>query len=399
MRYNSSQYEESIDIAALAAGILRKRWRLILACAAGALLLGLYKGVLRPGSAGDATQISQLQEEISKNNETLAKNESDITAHGFTIAADQEKIAANDELIATQQELRTAQQEKLEALRADRDRNQAVLNDANATPEQTEDANSRLLTLANDIVNAENQLNTIVTQITNAQKDTANLQAEIDKLRATDSTLEEANAGLQEEIGAQNAQLAELQGSGGTGQTVKYAVLGGILGILFVCGIRYLQFIFSKKLRCSEELREKYDLPVLGEFCSAAAQKHGRFDKMLDRLSGDVQTLPDKNNVYDLIAAGIQAAGQPLPMRLAVTGTVDEKALREVSGWLCKFLPEEYEVLMASNPVYNAGFLAEIRQYTVLLVEMKQISDKREIDKLADVLCRNEVNVIGVVVL
>ena len=73
MRYNSSQYEESIDIAALAAGILRKRWRLILACAAGALLLGLYKGVLHPGSAGDATQISQLQEEISKNNETLPR--------------------------------------------------------------------------------------------------------------------------------------------------------------------------------------------------------------------------------------------------------------------------------------------------------------------------------------
>lgn len=399
MKYDNTQYEESIDLLGLAAGILRKRWWLVMACLAGALVLGLYKGVLRPGDSGNAAEIAKLQEEIDTSTETLTKNEDEIATNGTTIAANQEKIAANDELLVTQQALQATLQNNLTALQTTLEQSQAVLADPNASSERTAEVIVQLLNLTNDITELDGQLNTAATRVNNTKKDTTNLQADIDKMTASNEKLEAANAELRTAISEKRTQVEKLNSSGGLMQIVKYAVMGAVLGAFVFCGIVFLKYFRDKTLRNSAELKEKYDLPILGEFCSAAALKHSKFEKKLDQLSGDVQTHPEKRQVYDLIAAGIQASGEDLPMRLAVTGTVDKEILREVSGWLCKFLPEEYEVLMASNPVYNPGFLAELRQYTILLVEVKKSSDKREIDKLAEVLCRNEVKVVGAVVL
>lgn len=399
MKYDNTQYEESIDLLGLAASILRKRRRLVMACLAGALVLGVYKGVLRPGDSENAAEIAKLQKEIDTSAETLAKNEDEIAANETTIAANQEKIAANDELLVTQQDIQETLQNNLTALRTTLEQSQAVLADPDASPERTAEVIVQLLNLTNDITDLDTQLNTMATRINNTKKDTTNLQADIDKLTASNEKLETANGELRTAVSEKKTQIENLNSSGNLKRIVKYAVMGAMLGAFVVCGIVFLKYFRDNTLRNSAELKEKYDLPILGEFCSAAALKHTKFEKMLDQLSGDVQTHPEKRQVYDIISAGIQALGEKVPMRLAVTGTVDKETLREVSGWLCKFLPEEYEILMASNPVYNPGFLVELRQYTILLVEVKQRSDKREIDKLVEVLCRNEVKVIGAVVL
>ena len=399
MKYDNTQYEESIDLLGLAASILRKRRRLVMACLAGALVLGVYKGVLRPGDSENAAEIAKLQKEIDTSAETLAKNEDEIAANETTIAANQEKIAANDELLVTQQDRQETLQNSLTALRTTLEQSQAVLADPDASSERTAEVIVQLLNLTNDITDLDTQLNTAATRINNTKKDTTNLQADIDKLTASNEKLETANGELRTAISEKKTQIENLNSIGNLKRIVKYAVMGAMLGAFVVCGIVFLQYFRDRTLRNSAELKEKYDLPILGEFCSAAALKHTKFEKMLDQLSGDVQTHPEKRQVYDIISAGIQALGEKVPMRLAVTGTVDKETLREVSGWLCKFLPEEYEILMASNPVYNPGFLVELRQYTILLVEVKQRSDKREIDKLVEVLCRNEVKVIGAVVL
>ena len=399
MKYDNTQYEESIDLLGLAASILRKRRWLVIVALAGAIVLGVYKGVLRPGDSENASEIAKLQEKIDANTETLKKNEDEIAANETTITANQEKIAANDELLVTQQDLQTTLQDNLTAVQTTLEQSQVVLSDPNASSERTAEVIVQLLNLTNDITDLNSQLNAAATRVSNTKKDTTTLQADIDKMTASNEKLEAANAELRTEINEQKAEMEKLNDSARIGQIIKYAMLGAVLGLFFVCGIVFLKYFKDKTLRNSAELKERYDLPILGEFCSAAALKHSKFEKKLDQLAGDVQTHPEKRQVYDLIAAGIQASGEALPMRLAVTGTVDKEILREVSGWLCKFLPEEYEVLMASNPVYNPGFLAELRQYTILLVEVKQSSDKREIDKLVEVLCRNEVKVIGAVVL
>lgn len=399
MKYDNAQYEESIDLLGLIAKILRKRRWLVFVALIGALALGGYKGVIRPEKAGSESEIAELKKALDSNTEKLAKNEEEIAANEITIAENQEKIAADEELLATRQEARDTLEKTFSSLSTALEKAEENLANTSAASGQISEVIMQILTLKDDISDTHSSLNTAANRVKTTSDEIAALQADIEKLTASNEKLNAANEELRVEINDQKTRMEKLNGSAGMEQIIKYAMLGAVLGAFLVCGIVFLKYLQDKTLHNSEELKEKYDLPILGEFCSAAALKHSKFEKMLDRLSGDVQTLPEKRQVYDLIAAGIQASGGDLPMRLAVTGTVDKEILHEVSGWLCKFLPEEYEVLMASNPVYNPGFLAELRQYTILLVEVKQSSDKREIDKLAEVLYRNEVKVIGAVVL
>ena len=72
--------------------------------------------------------------------------------------------------------------------------------------------------------------------------------------------------------------------------------------------------------------------------------------------------------------------------------------LEEVSGILKTMLPDCYVIEAQINPVYHAVFLAKLREYTVLLVEAKGVSNKEEIAKLMKLLKRTEVPVIGAVI-
>ena len=161
----------------------------------------------------------------------------------------------------------------------------------------------------------------------------------------------------------------------------------------------FLQFIFNKTLQTASELSERYTFPILGEFLSDKAKTHKKFGQWLDKLIGDVQTLPDDQQVYELVAAGIRASVVELPVKLVITGTVEEIKLKEIGNTISKLLPEGYIVEIASNPVYNAKFLANLKQYEILLVEAKGVSQKPEIAKLVDMLQRNEIKIVGSVII
>ena len=201
------------------------------------------------------------------------------------------------------------------------------------------------------------------------------------------------------QLGELEAQIVVLSDNRASLETVlEFVIVGAAVGAFIFCGVIFLQFILDHRLRASGELKERYGLPILGEFSSEAAKKHGKFGRWLDKVSGDVQTLPEDRQVYELIAAGVQTPVAELPMQLVVTGTVSKDILSQVGEQLKSLLPDTYEIKVEANPVYNATFLTDLKQYTVLLVEAKGVSDKREIEKLAEVLQRNEVKVIGAVV-
>ena len=399
MGYENPQYEETIDLLALAATALRQWKRLLLAALIGALLLGAYKGVLRPEKAGSETEIEESQKALTENTTKLTTNEAQIVTNQNGITERQGKIAANEELLVTQQELKDTADATLAGLRTALERSQEVLADPDATTDQTAAVIVQMLTLKDDITDAENELNTAANRVSNTQKEISTWQSEIDNMTASNKTLEDSNANLRTEIEKQEAQMEGLTKNVRIGPALKYAVIGAFLGAGVFCGVIFVQYLLYKKLRTSEELKEQYGFPILGEFSSAAAKEHNKFDQMLDRLAGDVQTLPEEQQVYQLIAAGIQTPASPLPMQLVVTGTVEKEVLQEVGNQLNGLLPEDYKITGAVNPVYNPGLLAKLKDYTILLVEQKGVSDKREIAKLAEVLRRNEVVVVGAVVL
>ena len=83
-----------------------------------------------------------------------------------------------------------------------------------------------------------------------------------------------------------------------------------------------------------------------------------------------------------------------------VTGTLPFETLQEVEAKLKSVLPaEQYEIHAAENLAYNSDVLTQIKQYEIVLAEKKNISDVREVEKLAEVLKVSEVHVVGAIVL
>lgn len=398
MTHETTQYEESIDLLALAVKILRKwQWMLVVALMV-ALCFGMYVGFLRPVQVGSTAEIAKLQEELDENTAKLAESEAEFIANEQGIAERQKKIAANEELLVAQQQMQETLQENLSALRATLEQSQEVLANPNASSKQTAEVIAQLLTLTNEITSVDDQLSAAAQSVSNTKKDTSTLQSEIDKMTASNETLGAVNEELRAEIKVQKTEMGRLTRSAGVGKVALYTVVGAMIGAFFYCGIVFLQFMMDKKLRSGNELKEQYGIHILGEFWSEAAKTHNTFGRKLDRIVGDVQTLPQEQQVYKLIAAGIQMPEFPLPMQLAVTGTARKETLRTVGQQLRAMLPKGYKITVAANPVYAPALLVNLKQYTVLLVEEKGFSDKREIAKLAELLSSNEVQVIGAVV-
>lgn len=390
------QYEETIDLLSLIVQALRKWPVLLTAMLIGAALLGGYK-VLVP--VDHHSQIEAMQEKIDANLKTLENNERTIETNKWSIEKDKKKIAEDKKILPVRKDQLTHWKELLTSLKGALKESQDLLTDPSLTADQHAATVVQLNTLTENILKVSAQIEEAERQIPDTEIEIKDLEEEIKTLEKRIEDIIEGNEELQEQIDEQEKQIADLSDTRVRPKTVlKYAILGAALGAFIFCGVIFLQFIFNYRLRTSGELKERYNYPILGEFSSEAAKKHGKFGQWLDKLSGDVQTLPEEQQVYELIAAGVQAPEAALPMQLAVTGTVSKGTLSQVGEQLKSLLPDTYKIKVETNPVYNATFLADLKQYTVLLVEAKGASDKREIEKLAEVLHRNEVKVIGAVV-
>lgn len=435
---DSRQYEETIDLLAVMVKALRK-WRVLLAAMViGAALLGGYKmlGPVDNTSAiegietkieGIETQIEAIetkikptQTEMDKNLETHRTNERTIETRRGSIERDKKTIVKDKEMISVQKGELARWEEMLVPLESSLKETQDMLADPSLTAEQHADIVVQLNSLMGNVLNVSARSSTAKQQISNLETEIEKLENEIETFEEDIKDLLEKNGKLQEQIDKQEettgkrgaeiekleaeieeleAQLPDLSAArAGLKTVLKYAILGAVLGAFVFCGVIFLQFILDRRLRASVDLKERYNFPILGEFSSEDAKKHGKFGQWMDKLSGDVQTLPEEQQVYELIAAGVRTSVEELPVHLAVTGTVSRELLDQIGGQLKSLLPNTYGIKVETNPVYNAAFLADLKQYTVLLVEAKGVSDRREIDKLAEVLCRNKVKVVGAVV-
>lgn len=395
--------EETIDLAALLAAALRK-WRgLLLAMLIGALLLGGYKGYAAFNKKlpdvdtvlnSVAADREDFTAEMIKCRDEIREAENKIRANNEMISANDEKIKANDEYAAEINATITKLEQIREELQLAVEQAQTALDmGVSASGEELLALNIQLLTSRNDVIETDRQLADMAGSLGKIKIDNAGCRKESAPLIIENETLqqeiEEQMAGLEKLLGGDSAVRA----------SIKYAVLGAILGAFIFACVILLQYVFHGKIRRGEELGELYNVQVFGEASSDDTRKHGKFGRMLDRLEGVPQTALDKQQAYELAAAGVHAAGLDKPVKLAVTGTVEGAVLQEVCEKLSALLPDSYTVTKAENPVYNAASLADLKQYTILWVEAKEVSDKKEVDRLAELLWRSKVTVVGALVL
>lgn len=398
MKYDARKNEDSLDLVALLAGILRKWKWLVCAILAGALVFGGVGALKKPEPVVDAEAVAAAQAARDGSVATLAADENELETNRTTLEDREDRIAANRKQLERNKTNLLAQQALLDQLQDAMERTQEVLSDRDADPERLSEILVQLPTTTNNVDKVTDRVEQLAQRGRDLENEITGWKTEISNLTARNKVLTTDIENLTAAIPGQEAALAAAQaGTPGSNTILKYGVLGAILGAVIVCGAVFLRFLFGKQLLQSRELKERYSLPILGEFYSESAKDHKGFDRWLDKLSGDLQTLPEEEQVYQLVAADISTAVKA-PVRLAVTGTVPEECLTETVEKLRALLPEDIAVTAKENPVYDPAFLAKVQDYSVVLVEAKGVSDRREIAKMAELLCRKEVDVLGAVV-
>lgn len=181
--------------------------------------------------------------------------------------------------------------------------------------------------------------------------------------------------------------------------SVKYAVLGGVLGgfmaVFFIC----VAFLMSDKLVNEKEIRRRYGIMVLGVFKKNGKKKPFAFvDRWLDKLEGvsekelaDVQT-------FDVIAANVLNYSDGVN-RVLLIGTTDRQELETLQNGLNGHL-QSLSLMVGGNPCKDAEAIkAAASCDAVIVVERRNKSLFGSIEQELSLVKSLNKKIIGCVVL
>ncbi len=177
---------------------------------------------------------------------------------------------------------------------------------------------------------------------------------------------------------------------------VKNIVIGIIIGAAVLFFLYAALYTFRGKINRSNDLTERYHLPLLGEFFKAGnLHKLSGLDKLIAKKELGEQ--PDPNIIYDNIGALI--ARKQDAQTLLLVSTLPEAKLAPVCEALSKRL-ENKSVAARAEMLQNSAVIEEAAKAdAVVLVEEKHVSRIKDTDRMAESLNICEANVIGAIVL
>ncbi|MCI8402402.1 MAG: hypothetical protein HFI38_10015 [Lachnospiraceae bacterium] len=346
-------YNEIQDWKGAVAFVLRRWLILALIIVAMAAVFGQMRIIQGPEALYTDAELENMQQQIIRNNSTIEKDEGNIIAQQNTLEQQQKTL---DSYKSTLEEL----QRQLEKAEED----------------------SIRLDLSNRINTTNSTIMSVQTQISSSEQAINNFNSEI-------VTLKSQNESYQEKLALSEQPL-------GKRELVKSAVIGGIAGIFLGVIILLLWYIFYGKLQRYWELEQVYGYDLLGSVY-VPKRKIGLVYYLMNKWEGYSSKL-DIEKEYDLIAARIELLNYGQEKAFAVTGTINIKYLEEVAGHLRRFLPEEnYTLTAIPNPVHNPESIRDLKKYTVIVVEKRNISRKHEIIQLTKLLRTGNIKVQGAI--
>lgn len=358
--------------------ILRK-WRiLIVAMLAGAVLLGAYKGIIKTNSAGLSDEAAKsIQDQLDQNNESIANYNLSILENNNKIALNEKKIAENKADIEVQNMLASNLEEIISKYK-----------DAGAVSmESLVIANAQLSNIKQKISSDEIEIANLQQQNEYLPKLNESLQSKIDKLNKSNEPL----------LNSLNQQPSD---GISIGNIIEYGFLGAVLGALIICVISIIKYMTYKKLHNANELRDNYNIRVIGTvYNHDKLNKHHGIDSLLDKWSGYNKAV-SMSEQYKRISSAVQVMSSENSREIILTGTAKSEVINQVMDKLKEYIPQDGRSLCAvSNPVYDTEALLKIKASTVVLVEEADVSEKREIEKLLSILNAGKAEIIGAVVL
>lgn len=184
---------------------------------------------------------------------------------------------------------------------------------------------------------------------------------------------------------------------------VKYILLGAALGAFLACAWELFRYLFSRRLRVTEDLERGYRIPVLGVFSENANGKKRAFegvDRWLRSLFYREYSSTDQ--VMALVISQIKTSADRLGLKaLYITGTGSSEENDKVRDTLCHMLQKEgIEVSQGASVVRDSQSLERMIG-TDGVVFVEEIGESRYDDlKEEAVFCqRYRIPVLGCVVL
>lgn len=185
--------------------------------------------------------------------------------------------------------------------------------------------------------------------------------------------------------------------------SIKHAVIGAIVGAVLGCAIILVLYVFSAKLRNSDEIKTLYHVKVLGQV-EDPQKKKGVFS-FVDKFIAKVQNGGKKELSYEqavqMISANIAIdCKKNEQKKVYLTGSMLEEISAQVLDDIAKQCKEKGILIVKGDAIaYNAEALEDLELIgTVVFLEKKRTSFYDEIYKEI-LLCReNGIQVKGIVV-
>ena len=160
-------------------------------------------------------------------------------------------------------------------------------------------------------------------------------------------------------------------------------------------------YFFRRRISGANELKNQYGIAVLGSICPPPAGRKKGIDRLLDRMI-DASPKISIEKQYELIAARIQVLGNSGngKRNIFITGTIDTEQIRPVFQQLQKFFSqEETDINLLPNPLYNSETFLRNEKNDVIIIEQKDGTYRKEIEKLATLLLECKAKVLGAIVI
>jgi len=181
--------------------------------------------------------------------------------------------------------------------------------------------------------------------------------------------------------------------------SIKYAVLGGVLGAFMVVFFVCVAFLMSDKMVSEKELKRRYALMVLGVFRRQDKRKLFSFvDRFLDRLEGTADREMDDAQTFEVAAANASNYMEQV-REVILVGTVSPDRMEKMKDGLAPFL-KNAELSVGGNLGKDALAIKKAASCdAVIIVEQRNKSNFGEIEQELDVVRSLEKKVLGCIVL
>lgn len=183
--------------------------------------------------------------------------------------------------------------------------------------------------------------------------------------------------------------------------SVKYAILGGVLGAFMVVFFLCVGFLMSDKLVNEKELKRRYGIMVLGVFSRQNKKRaFGFIDRWLDKIEGIASREMEDEKTFDVAAANaMNYMEQDSVKDVLLVGTVESDKLEKIRAGL--------SAVLGSTALSVGGNLGKDAQAikkaascdAVIIVEQRGRSMFGGIEQELDLVRSLDKKVIGCIVL